>query len=300
MGCSCGKATAVSEVVPAAGNAKPEPSSGQSASSKGAPQAKAAPVSADVLSKKISQAASTRVLPLRECGLKSLPPDAVDQKQSMLRTADLSENALVSLPESISIWSALQNLLCAGNALEGLPNAVGQLVSLQKLVLTSNQIRGLPSSLPNLGKLRILALDSNKLDPKLFDVFSGSLAASLEDLDLSGNMLKDLPPSLCNLQALTRLILARNELRILPAEIGGLVKLQRLDAAENLLTSVPASVFECASLSELWLKGNPVDRLQLQEMPGFGKFLERRKQRLDSKIDSHVVGAIDLSVCGLD
>lgn len=289
----------MSEVVPGATyNAKSTPSSGQSASSKAG--AKAVAVSSEVISKKIQQSLSTRVLPLRECGLKTLPPASVDPGQSLLRTADLCENALVSLPEGIGIWSALQNLLCASNKLETLPAAIGELSGLQKLVLTGNQIRSLPSSLTKLGKLRILALDSNKLDPKLCNVFSDALATSLEDLDLSGNALRELPPSICNLRALTRLVLARNELRALPEPMDGLVKLQHIDAADNLLTSVPVSVFECSNLSELWLKGNPIDRLQLQEMAGFSNFLDRRKQRLDTKIDSRIVGAVDLSVCGLD
>jgi len=81
--------------------------------------------------------------------------------------------------------------------------------------------------------------------------------------------------------------------------LGKLSKLEYMDAAENLLTSVPAALLEGTNLSELWLKGNPVDRLTLQEMPGFTAFLERRKKRIDARIDSNVVGAVDLSVCGL-
>eukprot|EP00439_Symbiodinium_sp_Y106_P058170 s958_g8.t1 len=79
-----------------------------------------------------------------------------------------------------------------------------------------------------------------------------------------------------------------------------LAKLQYLDAADNHLSSIPEAIIACPSLNELWLKGNPVERLQLQAMPGFAEFLERRKQRLDHKIGANVVGRVDLSVCGLD
>lgn len=305
MGCSCGKATAVSAVEPVASNetGKVAPSAGESIGSKAAPSKapqKAPAASPEVIASKVKQAISTRVLPLRECGLKSLPPAAVESTHAVLRTADLSENLIATLPEQISTWNQLQNLLCPNNKLERLPAAIGSLSNLQKLVLSGNQIQSLPPSLAELGKLKIIALDSNKLDGKQCDVFNGVLADALEDLDLSGNSLKELPPSLCNLRALTRLVVATNKLSTLPEAVGGLLKLQRLDAADNLLAAVPATVFDCPMLSELWLKGNPIDRLKLQEMQGFGKFMERRKQRIDSKIDSHVVGAVSLSVCGLD
>ena len=47
-------------------------------------------------------------------------------------------------------------------------------------------------------------------------------------------------------------------------------------------------------------KGNAIDRLKLQQFPGFDNYLKLRKERLDAKIDSHVVGEVDLAVCGLD
>ncbi|CAE7027644.1 lrrc59, partial [Symbiodinium sp. KB8] len=101
-------------------------------------------------------------------------------------------------------------------------------------------------------------------------------------------------------QEKVRLVLARNRLTALPTELGRLGKLQYLDAADNHLSSIPEAIIACPSLNELWLKGNPVERLQLQAMPGFAEFLERRKQRLDHKIGANVVGRVDLSVCGLD
>jgi len=99
---------------------------------------------------------------------------------------------------------------------------------------------------------------------------------------------------------LARLSVARNQLVELPEVLGSLRRLQHLDAADNRLSAVPAALLQDTSLSELWLRGNPVDRLELQKMPGFASFLERRKQRIDARIDSHVVGAVNLAVCGLD
>lgn len=86
----------------------------------------------------------------------------------------------------------------------------------------------------------------------------------------------------------------------LPAELGRLGKLDHLDASSNKLISVPAELLDGMILTELWLKDNPIDRLQLQETRGFPAFMERRKQRLDARIDGNLVGRVDLSVCGLD
>eukprot|EP00441_Pelagodinium_beii_P038652 CAMPEP_0197635830 /NCGR_PEP_ID=MMETSP1338-20131121/11536_1 /TAXON_ID=43686 ORGANISM="Pelagodinium beii, Strain RCC1491" /NCGR_SAMPLE_ID=MMETSP1338 /ASSEMBLY_ACC=CAM_ASM_000754 /LENGTH=285 /DNA_ID=CAMNT_0043207955 /DNA_START=42 /DNA_END=896 /DNA_ORIENTATION=- len=256
-------------------------------------------VSNDIIEKKVAQSKKTGVLALRECGLKALPPGATAPDASSLRTVDLTSNLLKALPDNIGGWSSLQNLQLGGNQLTALPASLGQMVALQKLVLSGNKLRALPTEISLLGKVKVLQLDDNSLGPKLpADIFGGTLSASLEELDLTGNGLEELPTSICSQQKLTRLVLARNLLKSLPAELGGLMKLQYLDAAENSLTSIPQPVVACPSLSELWLKGNPIDRLQLQAMPGFEEFLERRKQRLDAKIGANVVGRVDLAVCG--
>lgn len=293
MGCQCGKSTSVTEV--------------QQASSAGAAPgtakgSKAPALSADVIAKKIQQAKSTRVLALRECGLKSVPPAAAGADHASLRTADLTANALKCLPDSIGSWVGLQNLLCSQNQLAELPSAIGKLVGLQKLVLSENRLIKLPAELSELGKLKIFSLEVNTLGPQLRspEVFSGALAASLEELDLSQNALQALPTSIGNLVALRRLVLVRNQLKELPEVLGSNTQLSYLDAAENMLQSIPAVLLECTAISELWLKGNPVDRLHLQDTAGFAAFLQRRKQRIDAKIDSHVVGKIDLTVCGLE
>merc|ERR1711865_985927 len=99
----CGKSIAVSAVVPAA---KSEPASGgASASSSSAPKAaKAAAVPAEIISKKVAQSIKTGVLALRECGLKTLPPASTSDDHASVRTADLAENLLATLPESIGAW----------------------------------------------------------------------------------------------------------------------------------------------------------------------------------------------------
>lgn len=292
MGCSCGKTSGVSDPQ----SQRPEAGAG---AQKPGGAGSSAP-SAEVIQKKIEQAKKTGVLALRECGLKTLPPAAVAPDASSIRTVDLTGNSLNSLPDGIGAWTGLQNCICEQAGLSVLPAAVGKLASLQKLTLSSNKLRTLPVELSQLGKIRILQLNSNQLGPKLPEAAFGAEMKALEELELSGNLLEELPTTLGALPSLVRLLVARNKLQELPAALGGLGKLQHLDAAENRLTGVPAAVLEGTSLSELWLKGNPMDRLQLQKTPGFDAFLERRKKRIDHKIDANVVGAINLAVCGLD
>lgn len=251
---------------------------------------------ASLVAKKVEQAKKTGALALRECGLKKLPPSALDDGVGSFRTVDVTDNLLKELPDGLGAWAGLQNLLCARNQLQSLPGGVGQLANLKKLVLTDNRLAQLPQELVECGSLAILQLDNNRLGPTVGDVFP----SMLQELDLSRNGLKEVPASFGGLGRLTRLVLAGNEIRELPASLGGAAKLQHLDAADNLLVGVPSPLLESTCLSELWLRGNPMERLKLQETPGFSGFLERRKQRLDAKIEAKVVGAVDLSVCGLE
>eukprot|EP00747_Dinoflagellata_sp_TGD_P091647 gnl/TRDRNA2_/TRDRNA2_165140_c1_seq2.p1 gnl/TRDRNA2_/TRDRNA2_165140_c1~~gnl/TRDRNA2_/TRDRNA2_165140_c1_seq2.p1 ORF type:complete len:294 (-),score=64.55 gnl/TRDRNA2_/TRDRNA2_165140_c1_seq2:52-933(-) len=257
---------------------------------------------AEVLAKKVQQSKATGVLALRECGLKTLPEGAQDDDMGKVRTVDLSVNTLKTLPDGISSWTGLQNLMCAENQLSELPAAIGSLGKLQKLDLSKNRLTELPPQLAELGKLSTLLLDANALGPRLTstDAFSGALATVLQELDLSGNAMQELPPTIGALSALTRLVIKSNKIAVLPDALGSCSKLAHLDAEDNLLTAVPSCVFQQTSLAELCLRGNPMDRLKLQETPGFEMFLERRKKKIDAKIDSHVVCKTDLRVCGLD
>ncbi|CAK0869742.1 unnamed protein product [Prorocentrum cordatum] len=199
---------------------------------------------AGLVAKKVEQAKKTGALALRECGLKKLPPSALDDGVGSFRTVDVTGNLLKELPDGLGAWVGLQNLLCARNQLQSLPPSVGQLANLKKLVLTDNRLARLPQELAECGSLAILQLDNNRLGPTVGDVFPGSL----QELDLSRNRLSEL----------TRLVLAGNELRELPVSLAGAARLQFLDAADNLLVGVPSQLLEGTGLAELWLKGNPI------------------------------------------
>lgn len=309
MGCCCSsKAVAaqeakhkrLNEVTAAGGGPQPE-AIGKTGGSKAAPT-KTKTCNPEVLKGKLDQAAKTRTLALRECGLKQLPADATRDALATLTTADLSTNQLSSLPASIATWVELKLLNASDNNLERLPDQVGDLLKLQKLSLSRNKLQVLPLGLGGL-PLTELKCDQNML-PAIPDIFGGPLVNTLVELDISGNRLRELPASICHLRLLARLLVQRNQLTALPLEsVGGdsstLSRLQHVDAAENNIASINPGTLRLPSLSELWLKGNPIDRLELQKVDGFNEFAERRKQKLDKKIDQNVVGEVELAMCGL-
>lgn len=248
----------------------------------------------------MKQARTTKVLPLRECGLRALP-DGSTELAANVRTIDICCNSIKALPDEIRAWSSLETLLCSQNGLTSLPSSIGSLGQLQKLDLSFNRLSTLPPELSQLGKVKTLMLNGNKLGPSLPSaVFEGPLAQSLEELDLSVNQLQDLPQAMSALVVLRTLSVSQNALTSLPAFVGKLEKLVRIDASLNRIKFVDPAVIALPQMNELWLKGNPMDRLELEDTPGFEDFLTRRKQRIDARIDANVAGHIDLAVCGLD
>jgi len=106
-----------------------------------------------------------------------------------------------------------------------------------------------------------------------------SRITDLEELDLTGNIVKAIPPAIGNCQALRRLflgnnfikripaaigklknlellILRKNEIKSLPKEIGLLTSLKTLNIEDNQLTSLPKSIMNLKKLENLRLSGN--------------------------------------------
>jgi Leucine-rich repeat (LRR) protein len=94
-------------------------------------------------------------------------------------------------------------------------------------------------------------------------------------LDLSGRGLRELPPGigqltavttlnisnnrlaeLCQLTSLQQLIAGNNQLAELPTRIGRLKRLRKLDISNNKITALPAGLAAIAQLSELNLRSN--------------------------------------------
>lgn len=124
-----------------------------------------------------------------------------------------------------------------------------------------------------------LSCGLTEFPPEIFD-----LAESLEILDLSGNMLSDLPSHLNRLTKLRILFCSNNKFTRLPEVLGQCESLSMIGfkanqinhiaesaiptktlrwfiVTDNALTSVPNSLGECAKLQKLMLAGNQLTSL---------------------------------------
>lgn len=208
-----------------------------------------------------------RTLNLGNLGLTSLPSSV--EKLAFLRSLLLDGNPVASLPQELSALSGLQTLSLHGVALDTLPAIVTRLISLKYLDLGRTGLKAFPPALANLKGLEGLSLDSNSLVS--IPAAIGGLTA-LFDLDLGKNGIQSLPPEIGSLVRLHTLSVNDNVLDSLPYEIGQLGKLVRLWAYHNRIRSLPASLGNLSGLEILHLEGNLIPELP----PEIGKLTQVR------------------------
>ncbi|KAF4741657.1 hypothetical protein FOZ63_010472, partial [Perkinsus olseni] len=76
-----------------------------------------------------------------------------------------------------------------------------------------------------------------------------------------------------------------------------------MDLSYNRLSTVPSELFTNTALVDLWLQGNNPDRLNkytIKDIPGFGDYVDRRKRKIDKRIDSKAGSKLNLAMCGLE
>ncbi|XP_046419786.1 insulin-like growth factor-binding protein complex acid labile subunit [Neodiprion virginianus] len=93
--------------------------------------------------------------------------------------------------------------------------------------------------------------------------FPDRISDLVQYLDLSGNILQEIPDTLTLFNKLQYLNLARNRLTDLPDKLYGLDQLQKLDLSGNAFTSVSGltSISHLTSLKILFFGGNPISSL---------------------------------------
>lgn len=258
---------------------------------------------------KIENAKKTNILSLTEHGLEEIP-EPVFQLGS-LRTLDISKNKLQRLGK-VGQLTDLKTLNCDDNSLHSDAIApISKLAKLQSLSMGKNRLENPANqSFPTLPpKIKTLKLHYNSfssipkqiVDPKL---------RLLEKLDLAHNNLASIPAEICNLVALTELILDNNVIVSIPDELGQVKKLKALSLKNNYIQvkstnftaanpqPIPASVFLDTLLIDLNLHGNPMTNTQLNEFQGFAAFLDRRKKKKTTALTGGAL--VNMSVCGLE
>ncbi|KAM9317959.1 leucine-rich repeat serine/threonine-protein kinase 1 [Pholidichthys leucotaenia] len=138
------------------------------------------------------------------------------------------------------------------------------------LDLSSNSLTALPSVVPwGLINLRILDLSNNVLKELPPALSSHEVICSrLQQVNLCQNQLSSLPPGLLHLLNIQKVSAARNQLTELfdiPTSTNwiGLRKLEELDVSDNCLTSLPTAVMHCLKSLNLLI----VSRNKLSTFP---------------------------------
>ena len=151
---------------------------------------------------------------------------------------------------------------------------IGRCATLESLNLTDNKLKVFP--LTSLPKLTTLALSRNQLEtlPKMpatlqtlslahnqFLAFPASLLAlPLEDLNLGGNCLLQLPCEISQMKQLRCLNVDHNRLKKLPSSFQQL-RLTTLSLQNNLLETLPICLWEIATLLRLNVSYNSITKL---------------------------------------
>ena len=170
---------------------------------------------------------------------------------------DLSGRGLTRLPAVIGSLTRLQKLNLADNALSSLPESLSHCVALRILFFLNNKFKEIPLVVGALPSLEMLSFKSNSLSA----IADAALAPSLRWLILTDNKLTSLPPALGRLRHLRKLMLATNQLEGLP-DVSGLTSLELVRLSDNSLKSVPPSLLTLPKLAWLALAGNELAPLK--------------------------------------
>jgi Leucine-rich repeat (LRR) protein len=183
-----------------------------------------------------------------------------------LETFDLSYNNLDSVPLKIiqSSYSSLLSLHLSNNQIAVLqPSQFQNLTKLSKLDLSNNRIKTLTEGcFDGLTELQELSLRNNSIYHIDVGVF-GDISHRLHKLDMSKNLLVELPMAVARLAKIKTMDFSENQInKLYKFVLNKMVHLSKLDLSSNRLSSIDSYIFSsCGHLSELNLSNNRIDGL---------------------------------------
>jgi Leucine-rich repeat (LRR) protein len=206
----------------------------------------------------------------------------------------LSSNQLTELPPSIGSLRSLTRLILRANLLTSVPDVLDGLQSLRILDLSSNRISSLPRSIVKLPMLHALTVNRNELTTLPPDLCNLTLmwqcqfvanaltripdltnCATLDNLDVSDNVISSIDDGVRFPPTLRTLVLAGNRLSTLPrSAFETASSLGALDVSRNQLEAVldPADVRVWRSLQSANFSGNQLrDWEPLLSLIGMGQ-----------------------------
>ncbi|XP_067109223.1 PH domain leucine-rich repeat-containing protein phosphatase 1 [Osmerus mordax] len=184
-------------------------------------------------------------------------PDRVERP--LLEVLDVQHNQLTELPANLFLKSdSLRSLNASANKLEHLPPSSLSEESrsvLQELYLTNNRLTD--KCVPLLtghAHLRVLHMAYNHL--QTFPASKMAKLEQLEEVDLSGNLLKTVPTTIMNCRRMHTLIAHSNTIEVFP-EVLQLQEMKCVDLSCNELSEILLPEHLPPKLQELDLTGNP-------------------------------------------
>uniref|UniRef100_A0A164Y2Y0 Disease resistance R13L4/SHOC-2-like LRR domain-containing protein n=1 Tax=Daucus carota subsp. sativus TaxID=79200 RepID=A0A164Y2Y0_DAUCS len=232
----------------------------------------------------IKGCSSLTELHMRNNSLSSLPPEIGELSQ--LGTLDLHSNQLKEYP----VEACKLNLLVldlSNNSLSGLPSEIGRMTTLRKLLLSGNPMRTLRSSLvsgptPALLKYlrsRLPTEESGPSSAKKENVvdMAARLSINSKELSLGGLSLTTVPAKIWESNGITKVDLSRNLIEELPVELSSCVSLEVLILSRNKIKAWPSAILKSLS-NLLCLK---LDNNQLGQIPADGFQAISKLQILD-------------------
>lgn len=226
--------------------------------------------------------------------VKEIPSDHIDGL-SQLRILKLKDNKLCELPNEIANLQHLVHLDLTNNCLTNVPSALAMLPHLQTLHLQGNPLQTIRQDLVKCGTVRLLKhlrqcldselelsapsadcygstnfpdrytmkngrvlnLASRKLTSMPGEVFAEALEAEVCIVDISKNLLNEIPKGLVKLNTMvTDLNVSCNLLTKVPEFLGSFLNLQYLDLERNKLSDLPKDLEGVTKLKELVLSHN--------------------------------------------
>ncbi|EMS66002.1 Leucine-rich repeat-containing protein 40 [Triticum urartu] len=203
---------------------------------------------------------------------------------SKLGTLDLHSNQLKEYPVG-ACKLKLSFLDLSNNALSGLPPELGTMTTLRKLLLSGNPMRALRSSLvsgPTSTLMKYLRsrlsseeeASGSRTTPTKDDQISAArrLSVSSKELNLSGLGVPNVPPAAWETSDVVKLDLSKNLIEDLPNELSLCSSLQALILSNNKIKKWPGMVVSSLpSLTILKLDNNPLAEISSTDLVSLSK-----------------------------
>ncbi|CAK9805563.1 Leucine-rich repeat-containing protein 47 [Anthophora plagiata] len=166
-------------------------------------------------------------------------PEEIGKLQNLTNLV-LHSNKIDKIPSTIGQLEKLKVFDCSLNVLSSVPKEIGKLPQLTMLNLSLNRLTVIPTQIENV-KLSVLNLSNNQ-----FEIFPDVCYAELvhlAEIDVRGNCIKEIPPT-----------------------ISQLLSLKVLNVANNKISAVPGEIVDCNKLKELHLEGNKLSDKRLSKL----------------------------------